>query len=206
MNKIYISAISLLISSVIHAQDSSLFDKFSRDISSFCTELAYSYTTRISGINGNGQGTLCFQDVMWRMEGNGVQMYCDSETTWVVDSSTKEVVIEPVTSDPSESLLTNPALIVAMADSFFEVKESLCSDDRKAMIYALRPKSESSIDFLNLEILKADAKLRRAWIAFDDGTSIKIEVSSMKLTPKVSVKAFRPETIFDSEWIITDLR
>ena len=98
------------------------------------------------------------------------------------------------------------ALMLSMAYALFTVTESRPSDDGKAVIYALRPKGESTIDYLNLEILKSGAAARRASVAYDDGTLIKIEVSSMKLTPKVSDKCFRPEKSFDTSWIVTDLR
>ena len=198
--------LSLLFSSALYAQEESLFDTFYQNVSSSCAEIVYSYVTRVSGINTNGQGTLLVQDGMWKVEGNGVQMYCDSAATWVVDPSSKEVVIEPASSDPSETVITNPALMLSMAYALFTVTESRPSDDGKAVIYALRPKGESTIDYLNLEILKSGAVARRASVAYDDGTLIKIEVSSMKLTPKVSDRMFRPQTAFDSSWIVTDLR
>ena len=143
---------------------------------------------------------------MWKVEGNGVQMYCDSASTWVIDPSSKEVVIEPASSDPSETVITNPALMLSMVHSLFTITESLPTEDGKAVAYVLSPKGESAIDYLNLEILKAGAAVRNAWVVFDDGTLIKIEVSSMKLTPKVSDGMFRPQTVFDSSWIVTDLR
>lgn len=198
--------LSLLFSSALYAQEESLFDTFYQNVSSSCAEIVYSYVTRVSGINTNGQGTLLVQDGMWKVEGNGVQMYCDSASTWVIDPSSKEVVIEPASSDPSETVITNPALMLSMVHSLFTITESLPTEDGKAVAYVLSPKGESTIDYLNLEILKAGAAVRNAWIAFDDGTLIKIEVSSMKLTPKVSDKCFRPEKSFDTSWIVTDLR
>ena len=96
--------------------------------------------------------------------------------------------------------------MLSMVRSLFTIMESLPTEDGKAVTYVLSPKGESAIDYLNLEILKAGAAVRNAWVAFDDGTLIKIEVSSMKLTPKVSDGMFRPQTVFDSSWIVTDLR
>jgi outer membrane lipoprotein-sorting protein len=72
--------------------------------------------------------------------------------------------------------------------------------------YVLKPKSKSDIDYCNIELFKSDAMVRRAAIALSDGTLIKIEVSSMKLTPVLPVEDFRPRSIFDSSWIVTDLR
>ena len=196
----------ILMSPVLMAQETSLFDTFCRNMASSCAQLSYTYSTRMSGINTTGQGTLLVQDKMWKVEGNGVQMYCDSASTWVIDPSSKEVVIEPASSDPSETVITNPALMLSMVHSLFTITESLPTEDGKAVAYVLSPKGESAIDYLNLEILKAGAAVRNAWVAFDDGTLIKIEVSSMKLTPKVSDGMFRPQTVFDSSWIVTDLR
>ena len=153
-----------------------------------------------------GEGTLLSQEMMWALNGNGVQMYCDSQDIWTIDPQAKEVVIEPAPEDERAQWMSNPAVIFSRLSALFKVNESLTSPDGKAVIYVLKPMEDSDIDFCNIELLKSDASIRNASVALSDGTLIKIEVSSMKLTPKTSIEAFRPHMSFDSSWIVTDLR
>ena len=68
------------------------------------------------------------------------------------------------------------------------------------------PKHKDRIEYFNVEVAESDLSIRNALVGLSDGSLIKIEVSSMKLTPVRPVEDFRPRTIFDSSWIVTDLR
>lgn len=188
------------------AQGQSLIDRFYAGVSDSCLEMSYSYSARISGIMNNGQGHLSSQDLMWKVNGNGVEMYCDAKSLWVLDRSMKEVVIEPAADAADSEWLSNPAIIFARLKTLFKVAETLPSSDGKSLLYMLSPVSKGNINYCNVELMKSDASIRRASVALSDGTLIKIEVSSMELTPKKSVEAFRPHIDFDSSWILTDLR
>ena len=188
------------------AQDDSLLNKFIADIANTCVNLDYTYTARVSGVNNNGSGSLLSQGHMWSLKGNGVEMYCDGTTVWVVDPSSKEVIIEPVSDEQETAFLTNPAQIVLSIGDSFKVSSVNVSSDAKSQIFSLVPKSESAIEYLNVELLNGSALIRNMSFALNDGTLVTIKVSSMKLTPMVSVEMFKPQTVFDSGWIVTDLR
>jgi outer membrane lipoprotein-sorting protein len=143
---------------------------------------------------------------MWKMVGNGVEMYCDSSALWVVDPTNKEVVIEPAEVEEKVQLQTNPAVLFVHMKELFAVRESRKISSQGTVLYILAPRQKGEIDYFNVEIAESDQALRSAVISLADGTLIKIEVSSMKLTPKVSDEAFLPQTKFDSTWIVTDLR
>lgn len=196
----------LFASSMLSAQNATLLDMFYEGVSQSCTDLSYTYSVRISGINNVGQGTLSAQDLMWTMKGNGVEMYCDSASLWVLDPALKEAVIEPAATDAQAQILTNPAVLFVRMKEMFDVRESRNTSDGDAVLYILQPKTAGVLDYFNVEIRKSDRMIRNGSFALKDGTLIKIEVSSMKLTPKRSVEDFRPRTVFDSSWIVTDLR
>lgn len=196
----------LFVAQILSAQDMSLLDRLSERISKSCLELDYSYSLRISGVNNIGQGRLQCQGYMWKMAGNGVEMYCDSSALWVVDPANKEVVIEPAEVGEKVQLQTNPAVLFVHMKELFAVRESRRLSQQGTILYILEPKKKGNIDYFNVEIADSDLSLRNAVISLSDGTLIKIEVSSMKLTPKVSDEAFLPQTKFDSTWIVTDLR
>ena len=194
----------LAFSFVVDAQDTALLSRFYKEIAQSCVEMTYSYSIRVSGVNNVGSGDLCAQGLMWKMVGNGVQMYCDSTAVWVLDPSLKEVVIEPSYGDTR--ILTNPASLFVRMEELFKVRESRATGDSAAVLCVLEPKEKGDIDYFNVEIVSSDLSIRNASFALKDGTFIKIEVSSMKLTPMRPVEEFRPQTVFDSSWIVTDLR
>lgn len=180
-------------------------EKFYASIAESCLEVSYTYSARVSGIVNNGGGTLVTQGTMWKVQGNGVEMYCDSKTLWVIDPAMKEVVVEPASAEASSEFMDNPALMFSRLKDNFNVSESRPMGE-DVMFYTLRPKSDIGINYFNVELDVVSNMIRRASFAMADGTFVKIEVSSMKLTPEVSVESFRPVDRFDSEWIVTDLR
>ena len=204
-----LSALMLICVSAVSAQDTTLLDKFLSDVSNSCVTLDYTYTARVSGIDNRGYGNLVSQDQMWTMKGNGVEMYCDGEAVWVVDPAAKEVIIESVSDEQEMQFMANPARILFSIGDSFTVNSVNKSSDSKAQVFSLVPKLQSSsangIEYLNVELFNDSASLRNITFALGDGTLVTIKVSSMKLTPKSSVLMFKPQTVFDSKWIVTDL-
>lgn len=201
-----IASAMLLISGMTDAQNTSLLDRLYAKMSDSCLEMSYSYDARVSGVHNQGSGLLRSQGLMWEMNGNGVTMYCDSKSVWIIDPTMKEVVIEPLQDEESSQWISNPAVVLSRMKDIFKVAESLESQDDKAVVFVLEPLNKGYIDYCNLEIFKSGNSIRRATIALSDGNLIKIEVSSMKLTPKVSDEEFLPRMEFDPSWIVTDLR
>ena len=201
-----IASAMLLISGMTDAQNTSLLDRLYAKMSDSCLEMSYSYDARVSGVHNQGSGLLRSQGLMWEMNGNGVTMYCDSKSVWIIDPTMKEVVIEPLQDEESSQWISNPAVMLSRMKDMFKVAESLESQDDKAVVFVLEPLNKGYIDYCNLEIFKSGNSIRRATIALSDGNLIKIEVSSMKLTPKVSDEEFLPRMEFDPSWIVTDLR
>ena len=188
------------------AQDVSLLEKMCAGLADACVTLDYTYTARISGIDNNAQGTLVSQDDKWTVKGSGLEMFCDGSAVWVIDPALKEAVIEPVAEQEKVDLFTNPARIVMNISDSFNVNVSNGSADGRAQIFSLRPKEDTEIEYLNVEIWKDSATVRSMSFAMKDGTLVTIQVSSMKLTPKVSDETFKPRFVFDSKWLVTDLR
>ena len=196
----------LMLSWLSSAQDNSLLDRMCDKVSSSCVVLEYSYTARVSGIDNKASGTLLSQDEKWTLKGNGVEMFCDGSTVWVMDPALKEVVIEPVEDEQQTEFLTNPARIFVGLLTKFKVNVVNPSSDGKSTVFSLLPLRDGEIEYMNIEIYNATALIRRMSFALKDGSLVQIEVNSMKLTPKASDEAFKPQTVFDSSWIVTDLR
>lgn len=198
-----LAVIMMFICSLMSAQDESVLDRFYRALSGSCAEIVCSYSVRSSGIEISGEGTLVSQGVLWTMKGNGVEMFCDANSLWIADPAMKEVVIEPASYESGYT--SNPAILLVRMEDMFVVRQERTMDSGK-VLYILNPVEDGDIDYLNVEMSEADATLLNATVAMSDGSLIKIEVSSMKLTPERPVEEFRPQAAFDSSWIITDLR
>ena len=190
-----------------NAQESgnSLLDRMCANVAESCVTIDYTYTARVSGIDNIASGNLMTQGEKWVMRGNGIEMYCDGKSVWIVDPALNEVVIESAQEQQTTDFLTNPARAFVNLYDNFNVNAINSSSDSKSLIYSLLPKN-GDMEFLNLELYKDSAAIRAMSFALKDGTLVKIKVSSMKLTHKISSEAFRPQIVFDPKWIVTDLR
>lgn len=189
------------------AQESgnSVLDRMCRNVAESCVTIDYTYTARVSGIDNIASGNLVTQGEKWVMKGNGVEMYCDGTSVWVLDPALKEVVIESIQDQQATDFMTNPARAFVNIHDNFNINTVNPSSDSKALIYSLVPKN-GDMEFLNIELYKDTAAIRSMSFALKDGTLVTIKVSSMELTPKISDETFKPQTVFDSNWIVTDLR
>ena len=71
-----------------------------------CVSLSYSFKT-CSAVPVSGEGTAIIRGDCYYVNGNGMEIWCDGQTRWVVDRSAGEVVIEAVDAS-STDWLTNP--------------------------------------------------------------------------------------------------
>lgn len=204
--KYILSIVLIVLSWLSSAQDNSLLDRMCSEVASSCVIIDYSYTARVSGIDNKASGSLVSQDENWVVKGNGVEMYCDGTAVWVVDPAAKEVVIESVADEQQTAFLTNPARVFVGLREAFKVNVVNPSSDGKSTIFSMIPLKEGDMEFLNVELYNDTAAIRNMSFALNDGTFVKIDVNSMKLTSKISEEAFKPQTVFDSKWIVTDLR
>ena len=179
-------------------------DRLYKSLSSSFVEIVYNYSAEVKGVRIVGNGTLQVQGEMWHNNGNGLEMWCDGSTVWTADHSLKEAVIEPVYED--ESIASNPALMFVRMQDMFKVVNSLDSKDGKAVIYILKPVEDAPVEYFNVEVRKSDSTIRSASFAMDDGSAVQINVQSMSVKEKRSATAFRPSQIFDSSWVVPDLR
>lgn len=200
----FIFALTCLMSALFSSQEASLLDKFISEASSSCVTMTCTWSTRISGVEVEGKGDINVQGNCWKMSGNGLEMYCDSSVLWVIDPSLKEVVVENAASDPSDGVLTNPALLFTQMKDVFDITQAKEVSSGGSTVYVLKPKLDNGIDYFNVEL--SSSFLEGGTIALTDGTLIKIEVTSIEMTPLRPVSEFRPKTVFDSSWIVTDLR
>lgn len=206
MKRFNVIALLSLVSLCLNAQTSSLLDRFYTSLNDSCIVMDMKYQIRMPGVKVDGSGILEFQDESWHLDGNGIEMWCDGRTVWTIDPESKEVVIEGLAEGESPEMMVNPAVLLVNIDKLFDLKETLPGKDGKTMLYILYPKGDSFVSFVNLELYKSDAYLKKTDFALDDGTSITVNVSSMNAGKKKPTGYFSQSVTYDSSWIVTDMR
>ena len=71
-----------------------------------CVSLSYSFQTR-AAVPVSGEGAAVIRGDCYYVNGNGMEIWCDGQTRWIVDRAAGEVVIEAVDASSSD-WLTNP--------------------------------------------------------------------------------------------------
>ena len=89
----------------------SLLDGLRQKSSDECVYVEYEFSTVISGIKTKGEGVIHIQGNSYHMSGNGVEIFCDGTSTWLIDEAAGEVMIESATSKDA-GYLANPVMLL----------------------------------------------------------------------------------------------
>lgn len=183
------------------AQSTDLLDALYESFASHCISLDCEYSVVSQGVPSKGGCKVEVQGVSYRMQGFGLDVYCDGETVWLLDPMAKEAIAEPV-NDDSFSYMSNPALLFRDMDKVFKVASATASGS--GMKYNMSARKPCGISKAVLEIDR-NSLLRIAEFTLDDGSVMKIKVLSMQVQPLKTQDSFAPGNL-SSDWIITDLR
>ena len=180
------------------AQETSMLTRLYNTFAEQLVALEADYSVRNGGPEVKGKAELQIQGETYRILGGGYDIYCDGESVWIVDQTSKEVIIEPVSEGP-DGYMTNPALLLSRLDEFFDVKSVA---GRK---YTLKPKAKGEITSAEVTF-SPEGNLSSGTFTMSDGNGWNITVSNMTGSPQKDITAFRPSIRFDKTWIVTDLR
>ena len=180
------------------AQETAMLTRLYGTFSENLVTLEVDYSVKNSGPEVKGKAELQLQGRAYRIVGGGYDIYCDGESVWIVDQTSKEVLIESVTEGP-EGYMTNPALLLSRLDEFFDVKSV---SGRK---YTLKPKAKGEITSAEVAFSQ-EGNLSSGIFTMSDGNVWSITVCKMTSSPQKDITAFRPSIRFDKTWIVTDLR
>lgn len=117
MSDMTVFSICMTLLMVVLQVQPSVLDTFRHKVSSECVVIDYEFSTSISGIRTVGDGTVEVQRDSYHMMGNGVEIYCDGTSTWLIDEAAGEVVIESADSEES-GLLANPVMLLMNLDEY----------------------------------------------------------------------------------------
>lgn len=108
------SLLSICLSWIVSAvalQQPSVLDALRSTSDSASIQIDYEFTAVTSGIRSFGDGRIELQGNSYHMNGNGIEIFCDGKTTWMLDEQAKEVIIESAESN-SAGYLANPVLLL----------------------------------------------------------------------------------------------
>ena len=104
--------VPLLVTAFAQEPQNSVLDELRQNCSAGeCISVDYEFTSKMSDVKVVGEGTVLVQGNAYHMTGNGLEIYCDGSSTWMIDKSACEVVIE--TADSKEAgYLANPLILL----------------------------------------------------------------------------------------------
>jgi len=215
MKKIF--TIALLALTCVQAfAASSVLKEFTDKVNGSKVAFDYTYSLKNSKMKMTGSGKVTVQGDAFYMNGNGLEVWCDGKTSWVVDRESKEAVIETIVPSVAD-YFANPALLVVNVDKAFDEVSSVTGTfgGKSVRVSTLKPKADfdasiggTSITSLKLYFAADKPVLVGAEAAVDDGTVTVFNISGMKFMEKESsLNDFRfNEQSLDSSYVITDLR
>ncbi len=199
--KYILTGLLALLPASLVAQNRTLLDALYDNFASRCIMLDCEYSLVSQSVPSKDDCKVEVQGTSYRMQGFGLDIYCDGESVWVLDPMTKEAIAEPV-SDDSFSYMSNPALLFRDLDKVFTVTSATASGS--GMKYNLSAGKPCGLSKAVLEIDR-NSLLKTAEFTLDDGSVMTINVRSMQIQPLKTKESFIPGNL-SSDWIITDLR
>ena len=188
------------------AQGTSVLGQLCAKLADNAAVMDYTYSLTMSGVKTVGEGVLTVQDKSYVMQGNGVNIYCNTSTLWVVDEAGKEVLIDNV-AQGEDAYLSNPVLLFTDLHAMFVVGAPVKNGN--LMIYTLTPKAKCGISSGTITLSAAGTVPVFYSGAFvtEDGSHIDVKIKSMTFVEKKPLTFYILDlTGFDSSWMITDLR
>ena len=158
--------------------------------------MGFTYSIDADAARIVGKGDLQVQGNSYHMAGNGLEVYCNGSSSWVIDESALEVIIE----EAGSAAEAGPALILARLDKVFKVTSA-----RDGRVFTLTPKADCGVSSAEITFGE-DGRLRSGRFRLDGGETLDIRITYMRKEQKKDASFFCPDIEFDSEWVVTDLR
>ena len=155
---------------VAQVQQPSVFDIFRNRTAEECVRVEYDFSTMVSGQKVIGDGQVDLQGNSYHMNGNGLQIYCDGSSTWLIDEDAQEVVIESADSNDA-GWFANPILLMMnLEESGVSYKidgNRIALDMPDGTKVEITIKSLESIPAKKPEAFQPPVKFPKGWIVTD---------------------------------------
>ena len=181
-----------------------LFDALAGKIGASYVEIAYAYSSTLSGVPVYGEGQLQLQGTSYRHESSGLEVICDGESVWISDKLSKEMVIETA---GDSSLPADPATMLVNLATAFKIKD-IKKTGEGSYEYLILPVNSIGIRECRLTISGSSAspKLENASFTTSDAVVFNISIKSMTFSAQLRQASFFKPEERTSSWVVTDLR
>lgn len=177
------------------------------------SEISFSYTYSASSgkVSMSGQGEVLLHGDAYRLEVDGLEVYCDGKDRWTLDRKAREVVVEPVAPGDAD-LSANPALLLSRAADFFTLADTArCTVDGEQLLRMdLSPVDCPQFRAVSIYIASDGSDtVKKVSVTSADGTVTDFVLSDYRYySPAVDdLSRFRADvSALDTSWVITDLR
>ena len=173
------------------------------------SRVSFDYTFLVNAqtkIKGSGDVTV--QDDAFRMNGNGLEVWCDGSVRWTIDRDGEEAVVESVEENGAARYSANPALLLTNLDKAFVRTKSATDTFQGKKAWAVYMKPQVSCDVSMVKLYFVSSVLEGASVTVADGTQTDFVFSGWKFEEKTeSLSAFRfDESTLGKDYWMTDLR
>ena len=148
----------------------SVFDIFRNKASEECVSIEYEFSTTMSGHKVTGEGHVEVQGNSYHMQGNGLEIFCDGTTTWLIDEAAEEVFIESADSNDSGYLANPIMLLMNLEESGVSYKvdgDNIILDMPDGTKLDIRIKSMEGIPTKKPEAFRPPTEFPKKWIVTD---------------------------------------
>lgn len=176
------------------------------------SEISFSYTYSASSgkVSMSGRGEVLLHGDAYRLEVDGLEVYCDGKDRWTLDKKAREAVVEPVAPGDAD-LSANPALLLSRAADFFTLADTArCTVDGEQLLRMdLSPVDCPQFRAVSIYIASDGSDtVKKVSVTSADGTVTDFILLDYRYSPAVDdLSRFRADvSALDASWVITDLR
>ena len=205
MKRLILSLWAVLATLASFAQEAGPLDAFAANLSA--GEIGFKYDFEVKGdLPLKGAGKAVLSGDAYHVAGNGMEIWCDGVTRWIVDRTAQEAYIEAVEAEAAD-YLSNPAALLRALSSAFEVNSvsDVTLSGRKLRAVRMTPAVEDT--GLREVVLYLDgAAPARVSIKVEDGTETLFRISGFTVKEKSDAAFSFDIASLGSDYLVTDLR
>ena len=190
---------------LVSAQERGALEDFSGQLAAGTVTFQYSFEVK-GDVPMKGNGTAAMRGPLYHIAGNGMEIWCDARTRWIVDRSAKEAYIEAVDANVTD-YLSNPATLLISLNEAFETvadKEVTLSGKKCRKVSMTPAIPDTGLESVALFL---DGSVpARVEIVVEDGTVTLFKISDFKVNEKSDVPFTFDIASLGPDYVVTDLR
>ena len=205
MKRLFLLTVTLCCAILASAQERGALEDFSGKLSS--GTVSFQYTFEVKGdVPMKGNGVAAMRGPCYHIAGNGMEIWCDARTRWIVDRSAKEAYIETVDAAVTD-YLSNPATLLISLNEAFETvadKEVTLSGKKCRKVSMTPVIPDTGLQSVSLYL---DGSVpARVEITVEDGTVTLFKIADFAVNEKSDVPFTFDIASLSPDYVVTDLR